>query len=173
MFPLLAELTIDERRANRRGAARRSLKLEVHATSSRDATRALIRDLSVRGLLIETTADLAVGETIHVALPEAGATEARIVWATGAFFGCEFASPISKAAVSAALLLAPSELTQPVSPLPHMPVATNLGDEQAQPEPASEFQKPASRIVVVASLVLLLLIATMFIYALLVAPFST
>lgn len=31
MLPLLAELRIDERRANRQGAARRTLRLEVHA----------------------------------------------------------------------------------------------------------------------------------------------
>src|SRR5687768_2913926 len=100
MLPLQAEIRTEERPAAKRGAARRILQLEVRASFSHDANRALVRNLSERGLLIETTADLGVGDTIHVELPEAGPCPARVVWTDGFFFGCEFKTPVSKAAVS-------------------------------------------------------------------------
>ena len=174
MLPLLAELRTEARTVNDRGAARRTLRLEVQASSSStDAHIALIRNLSERGLLIETAADLTIGETIQVDLPEAGASPARVVWTDGSFFGCEFISPVSRAAVSAALLLAPVKQPQSVSALPDVPAYANFGDERAQSELTPEAQMPGLDIIVMASLVISLLMAAMFIYALLTFPFST
>jgi len=172
MLPLLAELETDARPANERGAARRILRLEVQASSSEDSTRALIRNLSERGLLIETTADLTVGEVLHVDLPEAGPSAARVVWTEGSFFGCEFTNPVSKAAVSAALLLAPVEPIQPVSAVPQMATSAVFGDGQAQPEPTPEIESLTIRIVLMASLILMLLSVALFVFALLALPIS-
>jgi hypothetical protein len=173
MLPLLAELTTEPRTADNRGAVRRTLRLEVQALSSLNTAKALIRNLSERGLLIETTASLALGETIQVDLPEAGSCEARIVWNDGPFFGCEFTTPVSKAAVSAALLLAPVE-QPPVNLLPDMPAQAVFGESQARHD--DDFnQEPRSRamdITLMASLVFALLMVVIFIYALLTFQFS-
>lgn len=157
-----------------RAAARRTLRLEVHASSSSpDAPIALIRNLSERGLLLETAAGLVIGETIQVDLPEAGASPARVVWTDGSFFGCEFIRPVSRAAVSAALLLAPVEQLQSVSALPDVPAYANFGDEQARSELTHETRTPGLDLIVMASLVVSLLIAAIFVYALLTFEFST
>ena len=42
-------------------------------------------------------------------LPEAGAVPAKVVWSREPFYGCEFAQPVARAAVSAALLKSPLE----------------------------------------------------------------
>jgi hypothetical protein len=172
MLPLLAQLTTDARAPDNRGAARRSLRLEVRASSPKDASSALIRNLSERGLLIETATDLAIGETIHVDLPEAGASEARVIWREGSFFGCEFLTPVSRAAVSAALLLAPVERA-PTTALPQLPGNSVFADDRALPEYRPEAYSPGIDIVLMASLVVALFMAALFIYALLTFPFST
>lgn len=169
-MPLLAQLTTDARATDERGAVRRSLRLEVRASPG-DATTALIRNLSERGLLIETAADLAIGDTLHVDLPEAGVAEARIVWRDGSFFGCEFLTPVSKAAVSAALLLAPAERA-PATELPALPANSAFGDELERAEPELEPYSPGVDVVLMASLVIALVMAAVFIYALLTFPFS-
>lgn len=176
MLPRLAQLTTEARATDNRGAVRRSLRLEVPASSPRDASpenagSALIRNLSERGLLIETAADLAIGETIHVDLPEAGASEARIVWRDGPFFGCEFLRPVSKAAVSAALLLAPIERA-PATAIPTLPANSIFGDVQERPEPEFDAYAPGTSPALMASLVVALVMALLFIYALLTFPFS-
>jgi len=57
--------------------------------------------------MIETTAELMEGETILIDLPVAGSAEARIIWNREDYYGCEFLTPVTKAAVSAALLRTP------------------------------------------------------------------
>lgn len=64
----------------------------------------------------ETSCDLQVGEALHVELPQAGARSALVIRTKGKLSGREFSSSISKAAVSASLLLAPYE--SPVSAVP-------------------------------------------------------
>lgn len=84
---------------------RRALRLEAHgAIASGAVTTVLIQNISATGLLLETRAGLAVGERIDIDLPQAGETTAKVVWASGALFGCEFAEPISPAVLSAAQL---------------------------------------------------------------------
>jgi len=66
-----------------------------------------VRNLSERGMMLETDLQLQIGETIHVALPGGHETDARIVWQQDHAFGCEFFSRIPTPAISAALLQAP------------------------------------------------------------------
>jgi hypothetical protein len=90
-----------------RGSSRLKLGLGVNLTGSGEEV--VVHDLSATGILIETAAKLRRSARIEVELPEVGATVATVVWRSGGFFGCEFAKPIPKAALSAALLRNPFE----------------------------------------------------------------
>jgi hypothetical protein len=92
-----------------RAAVRRTLRLQVNAQLSGDAVEAEIRNLSEKGLLVETAADLVLGEVLHLDLPEAGIIDATVVWSRGRLFGCEFKAALPKHIVSAALLRSPDE----------------------------------------------------------------
>lgn len=89
---------------NRRYAPRRTLTLGSVLQDS--GTSAVIHDLSVSGLSLETSDPLSVGEKLLVDLPLRGATCATVVWREGSLFGCEFEESVSPAAISAALLRA-------------------------------------------------------------------
>lgn len=90
---------------DRRRSARRRLLLEIDAAPGSGHTGAvLVHDISATGMLVECDAALPEGETIEVDLPQAGPTLARIAWQSGQFHGCEFATPLSEAALSAARL---------------------------------------------------------------------
>ena len=67
----------------------------------------IINDISNTGLLLETTALLTERQALDVDLPEVGIVQANVVWRSSRFVGCRFASPVSQAAVSAALLRNP------------------------------------------------------------------
>ena len=168
MLPLLAEIRADTPILDERSAARRTLRLEVSAYSSRDATKALIHNLSETGLLIETSANLQVAEALQVDLPHVGTTTALIVWSREQFFGCEFISPVSKAAVSAALLRAPA---QPVEQPRFLP-STAL-DPDSDDLLFSDERTEASQAALVISLIVALFMALAFVVALLSFPFST
>ncbi len=109
---ILAELHPQRRTSERRVALRRTLQLTVRGeTPTGDSAQVLIHDISVTGLLLETSADLLIGETIEVDVPEGGPTSAIVMWNSGRFFGCQFHGRISPAAVSAAALRSPFETT--------------------------------------------------------------
>lgn len=109
---ILAELHPQRRTGERRVALRRTLQLTVRGeTPSGDSAQVLIHDISVTGLLLETSADLLIGETLEVDVPEGGPTSAIVMWHSGRFFGCQFHGQISPAAVSAAVLRSPFERT--------------------------------------------------------------
>ena len=166
MLPLRAEILTDAPILDERSAARRTLRLEVSASSSQDATTALIHNLSEAGLLLETSADLQVGEMLQVDLPHAGATTALVVWSRGNFAGCGFVSPVSKAAVSAALLKNPVERAQPLAgPL----VRTQSSRDYDFIEVEQTF---AGRTLLLVTLLAALAVAILFIVVLLAAPFS-
>lgn len=94
--------------SQRRSSQRRSLVLSAVASSpSVEEAQVLIRDISPGGLLIETKAlTLAIDDHVQIQLPNRGIANARVVWVSGPFFGCEFSNSISVGAVSAALLKA-------------------------------------------------------------------
>ncbi|MBV1687366.1 PilZ domain-containing protein [Novosphingobium sp. G106] len=93
----------DEERSSRR----HSLWLSARVSVRGEAEQVMIHNLSMTGLLFETALALEFGDRIEVELPEAGPTQAEIVWCSDSFFGCEFASPIAAAAVSASRLRSP------------------------------------------------------------------
>jgi len=92
--------------ADRRRSVRRALHLGAQAGDAGEA--ATILDLSLTGVLIETSVPMLVGSTFEVDLPNSGPTEASIVWNSGEYYGCQFALPISPAVLGAALLQADS-----------------------------------------------------------------
>jgi PilZ domain len=94
---------------NRRSAPRRQLSLGAVLPDTGD--EAVILDLSTTGMLIETRADLATFEQLHLELPEVGPTVATVMWNSGQYFGCEFHVSIPQAVISAALLQSPFTLT--------------------------------------------------------------
>jgi hypothetical protein len=96
---------ICEEYSDQRGARRRKLRLEAQASSSAQQSHViLLHDLSQGGLLIETDADLRLGEIIGVSLSADQSRDARVVWNSGNLFGCTFSPPLPAAWVSAALL---------------------------------------------------------------------
>jgi len=103
--PLRAVIVANAPIFDPRSAARHTLRLNVLPDVSGNSTPALIHNLSETGLLIETAADLEVGESLQIDLPHAGLTSALVNWSRGQLVGCEFASPVSSASISAALLL--------------------------------------------------------------------
>lgn len=98
-----ARLEVDD--ADRRDASRRRLRLGVAGRFAREGSGAVtVHNISATGLLLETSAELVEGDSLVVELPHAGETPAQVVWANAPMFGCQFAQPISGAALSAAQL---------------------------------------------------------------------
>lgn len=93
---------LDEPGCERRGAAR--LLLFLGTLAGPCGSNVIVRDLSLTGLMAETSAELEPGDIFEVELPYQGRTRATVVWRDGRAFGCQFEQPISRAAMSAALL---------------------------------------------------------------------
>lgn len=103
----------------RRGASRRKLQLDVGGTTGSGAqAEVVILNISETGLLVRSSAALSIGERFEVSLPQAGRKTARVMWASGDLFGCQFDEPISRAAVSAAQLRGKPEPAAPASDMP-------------------------------------------------------
>lgn len=91
-----------------RTTVRRKLRLEAQGSTASDSANVSIIDISTTGLLLETTSDLRLGETIELDLPEAPGIRVVVKWSSGQLFGCQFKEPVSVAVVSGALLRAPA-----------------------------------------------------------------
>lgn len=105
MMVIAAHFEDTPKAAGKPRAPRRKLQFEARgALGSGNATNVLVHNLSPTGLLLESQVELSVGEKIEIDLPHAGATSARVIWASGKLFGCQFESQISSAALSAAQL---------------------------------------------------------------------
>lgn len=88
-----------------RRAPRHRILLDAELRSpSGDARDVVVRNISATGILLETEFPLEQDEVLELVLPETGVSEARIVWADGRLYGCEFIEPITSAALSAAQL---------------------------------------------------------------------
>lgn len=84
---------------------RRMLCLKAEGLTGDGGTaRVLVHNISASGLLVESDEALVPGERIDVDLPQAGPIAAKVIWASGSFFGCQFDAPISTATLSAAQL---------------------------------------------------------------------
>lgn len=103
---LVAHLEPERAKSERRSSRRRKLRLELKRQVPAES-RVIIHDLSEQGMLLEGDADLAAGETFDLVIPEAGSTQATVIWNSGRYFGCRFESPLTGGAVSAALLQSP------------------------------------------------------------------
>jgi hypothetical protein len=113
-MPVFAHFEDRELEQERRRSVRRALKLGAGAAGE----SVTIRDISLTGMLLETTTPMLVGAGFEVELPHAGAVAAVIVWNCGEFYGCEFDGPISPAAVSAARLQSSPAAAEAVSASP-------------------------------------------------------
>lgn len=113
---LLGQLRAEPLAQNGRYSRRRELKLHTQASAGMQTTRVVIHNLSSTGLLIETPTDLQPGEALDVNIPETGVVQAEVVWSSGEFYGCEFATPLNQAAVSAAVLVSPPQHSTIVFP---------------------------------------------------------
>lgn len=92
---------------DRRRAGRRTIRLDAPASTASAEANVIVQNISRTGLLIETATPFAIGEVFTVALPEIGATAARVKWQKGQSYGCEFLAPVTGSAISAALLKNP------------------------------------------------------------------
>lgn len=111
---VLAELWTEESADEQRGNRRHSLRLEAQAIAGPEVTGVLVHNISETGLSLETTAELKMGDLIEVDLPEAPGTTARVVWASGTFYGCKFEEKLHRPAVSAARLRAHHEQVEAI-----------------------------------------------------------
>lgn len=93
--------------ADRRSKVRHKLRLAVIGMHNTNDGDALVHDMSMTGLLIQTRTKMAAKDNIAVELPEVGTVSAIVIWRDGDFYGCEFAEPLPSRAVSAALLRSP------------------------------------------------------------------
>ncbi len=91
----------------RRNEQRWHVELLVALGQQEGAGYANIRNLSEKGMMLETSQELRIGEIVQVSLPGGHETDARIVWQQDHAFGCEFLTRLPTAAISAAILQAP------------------------------------------------------------------
>ncbi|MBO9695795.1 MAG: PilZ domain-containing protein [Sphingopyxis sp.] len=162
MKSLLAHIAEPAQTTDRRRMRRRTLRLDVAARSETAESAIIIRNLSRTGLLIETGAAFAVGETFLLVLPELGAVAARVVRNDGGLFGCEFLSPVPASAISAAMLKAPHE------------DEAGVAAEAAEPDEIDGLhaRRPASAFLFTATTALFAAVILLFIVALVSLNFS-
>ncbi len=92
----------------RQRADRLQLNLTVEGgAAGQGGTAVTVHNLSVTGALIETAADLLLGQDFTIMLPEAGEVVASVVWQSERLFGCRFRQPLPRAVLSAARLRNP------------------------------------------------------------------
>jgi len=98
---------------DRRQAARRQLRFESVVAAPRSPARVVVLDLTRDGMMLHTDDAMEVGDSFAVDLPEAGSVEASVVWKRTSLYGCQFAKPVSRAAISATLLKATPDRPKP------------------------------------------------------------
>ena len=88
-----------------RRSVRHSLRLESSgATADGQRVAVTVHNISIAGLLIETSAQIEVGEAFAIDLPETDSRLATVSWASGSFHGCQFDQPLTPAELGAAQL---------------------------------------------------------------------
>ncbi len=95
---------------DRRDSGRWHVDLLLALPADQGGRHAHVRNLSEGGMMLETDADMEIGDLLTVKLEGAPGTDARIVWRQEQSYGCQFLTPIPTALVSAAILQAPAEL---------------------------------------------------------------
>ena len=125
---LLAGIIEDQAQRELRGGSRRRVRVNVNLAVETGSARVLVHDLSTTGLRIQTEADLSIGDTVSIEFPDIPPIEAYIVHGTRGIYGCEFVTPISQAAVSAAVLKSPIAKDLSGS-MTEVPLGANLSQE--------------------------------------------
>jgi hypothetical protein len=93
-------------RPDRRRSPRHRLCLDAQLRPVDEATSpGTVMEISQTGFLLQAKQPMKTGETFQLDLPQSSHS-ARIIWTCGLHSGCEFDQPLSKAALSAALLKA-------------------------------------------------------------------
>ena len=91
--------------AEARRHPRRALRLHTSGALEDGAhANVTLHNISAAGLLIESDAEISLGEVLTLILPEHGAVGAEIVWQSGRLFGCAFEQALGEAALAAAQL---------------------------------------------------------------------
>jgi transcriptional regulator with XRE-family HTH domain len=104
-MPISAHFRDTDRSTDIARAPRRTLFLEALGAFRGDGEVAvMVHNISVTGMLLESEVELEQGEVISVDLPDVGLAAARVIWSSGALFGCQFEHPISASALIAAEL---------------------------------------------------------------------
>lgn len=86
----------------RRSEARRHLLFATTASGQDGESQpVLVRDISARGLLLETEEGMTLDSVIAVGLPEAGEVEAHVIWQGDKLAGCRLDSHLSQATIDA------------------------------------------------------------------------
>ena len=117
-MPDKAKSSVPELKAENRSADRKEVRLEVRSASSTGTKFfATVYNLSGAGLLLGSDVPLSVNDEIFINLPRTGRTAATVVWAGQGLFGCQFATPISRAVLGAAQLLSPPHSPEAIEPL--------------------------------------------------------
>jgi hypothetical protein len=96
---------------------RKTLRLTASGTAAADdRTQVVVHDVSETGLLLECWLDLSQGEELDVVLPQLGVRRVTVAWASGRFFGCQFADMVAPESASAAAPSGMDELPNKGSP---------------------------------------------------------
>jgi hypothetical protein len=171
MAALLAQIVVEEG-SNARRSTRRGLRLRVAASVAENSADAVIHNLSEEGLLLETAISLNIDDRVDVELPRSRGAVAIVVWTRDGLYGCKFERAISRATVSAALLLSPAKLP-----------ALSVGELIPSTEPATEnlFRIEAAqnsapertRVLLLVALFASIVVVVLFIWALLALPLTT
>lgn len=127
MAGIRARMNLRTRLGVRRGTPTRKLwVVGENAPTQSFAEGATIVELSGCGLLVETRAELDVGEPIEICLPEIGGVCAQVTWVGDDYAVCSFERTLTKAALARVKLR-----------------TTRVADAPAAPEPGAEGSEPA------------------------------
>ncbi len=104
-MPINAAIVREDAETGQRRDERIQVLFELPGSGApEDGIRAIVHNLSVSGLLLETEFALVLGQTFRVTLPEAGNVSATVVWQSEAYVGCSFDRPLTAAELAAVQL---------------------------------------------------------------------
>ena len=172
MVALLAQIIPEKRSGDARRSSRRGLRLRVSASLAQDSADALIHNLSEEGLLLETPTILKVGDRVDVELPRSRGATAIVMWTRDNLCGCKFEREISRATVSAALLLSPARV--PTLSVGEIIASTEPAAENViRIEPAQSSSPERTRVLLLVALFASIVVVVLFVWALLALPLAS
>lgn len=104
-MPIAGIIETDADSEGGRNARRWSVRLISEGTlPGGNEAEVMLHNISASGLLLDSPVALEKGAVINLTLPEAGPTDAEIVWRSGSLHGCRFSVPLPSSVLSAAQL---------------------------------------------------------------------